>query len=307
MANFWNNRSIHDVIRDYLYSALDECEGMQPMNIDGIVDWTCKNIVIKNYAKDFVADYLDEAIKAIQYYKPDYPYRLSDYDKTSNMMIKRAARELLSHCPIAKDYDESYHVWKKNDIRQLKNELKGLSFSFTFQRAVDSTVEDLDTYTYRFLSNRINGLENITVDLSALQRSIELPAFSEKGARDILKGNFEESMELLDNFRNDGFKVDYSNVVEMAQYVIYQKSKDILSENPYLVDLVEYSGLKHVKLDEDLIADLVNSLESQKRNIKLSKFEEIPDSRNTKVVNFKPVCGKVVDFRKQKSRCEVLY
>lgn len=310
MNNFWNGKSIETVTRDYLCAALEECAGMQPMNIDGMVEYMCGNITIRNNAKTFVADYFNEAVEAVRACAPDDTFRISQYEKTANMMISNVAKELLSECPIVREYDDTYHIWKQNDIERLKVELYSAPTRSTpFQRAVDLKFESLESYSYRFLDYILKTMDGQSVNLQELANDLPLPRLSDQDARNFIKSNFDEAMRLLDAFRDSGYRVDYTNPAEMIQGILYQQEKEILADNPYLVDLVEYDGIKTIKLDEDSIEDLLDSLSKQRANVKLAKFDEMstaPKSRWETPKN-PGSTGKILDLRKSNNRCEILY
>lgn len=291
---------------EYLCAALDEdCVGMQPMNVEGLVESLCGNMTIKNNAKDFVADYFDKAMSAVRVLKPDDSFRYSQYERTANLIIRKTARDLLMSCETMKEHNNSYHCWKKEDIDDLKEDLEYLDVPTEFQRAVDVKFESLENYAYRFLDYVLKGMEGQTVDLSNLALELPLVKVSDEHARGFLKSNFSECMRLLDTFRDSGFKVNYESPVEMIQQILYQKQKEILSENPYLVDLVEYDGVKTITLGSGDIEDLLDSLQQQKDNVKLSKFDELPKA--PKNFSSSNTIGKILDLRKSVNRFEIIY
>ena len=293
------------IARDYLCSALDSLEGLQPMNVDGIVKYLCENITIKNNAKGFVSDYFDDALAAIRYYKPDNSFRMSQYDKTVNMMICKTAKELLNQCDTVQKYDESYHIWKRSDIEDLKEDLADLVLSKDFQRAADVKFESLESCAYRFLQHVLPGLQGQTVKLDDLAMELPLIKISDSDARKFIKGNFDEAMRLLDEFRDSGFKASYVSPEEMLQSVLFQQQKEILASNPMLEDLTVYDGIKTVKVDADFIEDLLESLEKQQGNVKLSKFGEMAQNF---AKNFTPRNdGKMIDLSRRPGRVEIIY
>lgn len=306
MTNFWNGKSIEYVVRDYLCASLDECkEGMQPINADGLVNRVCGNMTIKSNASVFVADYFEDAIKAIRDLKPDDTFRLSQYDLVVNLIMKKIAKDMLLSCETMEEYDETYHVWKKDDIERLKDDLEYLDLPTDFQRAVDINFESLESYSYRYLDYVLKDLEGKVVDLSNLASNLPMAKMSEENAIGFIRSNFNEAMRLLDDFRDSGYKVNYESPCEMIQCIMYQKQKEILAENPYLVDLVEYDGIKTTILYAKDIEELRDSLEKQQNNVKLSKFDELSTPQQT--INPHVGVGRILDFRKSNNRCEVLY
>lgn len=310
MTNFWNNKTLNDVVRAYLDAALDELEGSQPMNIDGLVKELCGNITIKNNAKTFVADYFDDAIDAVAEYHPERSFRYSQYERTANLMLLKAAREVLSGCETAQQFDDTYHIWKTEDIEALRVDLEVAEDTGPkFQRACDVNFESLESYAYRFLDYALPKMVGKTVKLDELALEMPLVNLSDSDARKFLKSNFNEAMELLDKFRDSGYKVDYTNPAEMMQNIMYQKQKEILAENPYIVDLIEYDGVKTLTIDEDFVDNLKDNLEKQKSDIKLSKFGEMP---TFKVLSGgqsvgRSQMGRIIDLRKGQNRVEILY
>lgn len=305
MNDFWNGKSLEMVTKDYLCSALDNLNGLQPMNADGIVKHLCENITIKNNARGFVADYFDDAVAAIRFYKPDSSYRLSQYEKTVNMMISKTAKDLLERCDTVKQYEGSYHIWKREDIENLKDDLEDLPLSKEFQRAADVKFESLESCAYRFLEYVLPGLKGQTVKLADLAMELPLIKVSDSDARKFIKGNFEESMRLLDDFRDSGYKANYALPQEMIQSILFQQQKEILAENPFLIDLTLYDGIETARVDQDFLDSMADSLDSQQHNMRLSKFEEMTQNF---VKNFVPKTdGKVVDLKKRPNRVEIIY
>ena len=149
-------------------------------------------------------------------------------------------------------------------------------------------------------------LEGKTIKLDNLLMEIPLVSVSEQDARSFMKANFEESMRLLDDFRNSGYKVDYTNPREMMQGIFFQQQKEILKSNPFLEDLMLYDGVSTIKVDKDFIGELKESLEKQKNNVRLSKFEEMIQNNN-KIIAFPRRNGQMVDLRPRPNRVEVLY
>lgn len=306
MNDFWNNKSLAEVTREFLLSSADNLIDLQPVSAEGITEQLCGNITIRNNAQGFVADYLDDAIDAVREYKPDSNYRLSQYSKTVNIMLNREAQELLAQCDTVQRYEGSYHIWNRADVEDLKEDLQELDLSHTFQRAADVRFESLENYTYRFLDYVLPDLEGRDIKLDNLLMELPLVSVSEQDARSFLKANFDEAMRLLDDFRNSGYKVDYSNAKGMVQAVFFQQQKEILKSNPYLEDLMVYDGISTVRADKDFIGELKESLEKQKNNVRLSKFEEMV-KYNEKVIAFPKRGGQVVDLRPRPNRVEVLY
>lgn len=323
MTNFWNNKTLNNVVRLYLDAALDEgvkrnsyIVGMQPMNVEGMADLLCKDITIKNNVKTFVADYFDDAIDTVTEMGVDYSFRYSQYERVASMMLFRAAKEVLSQCETMQRYDDTYHIWKVEDIEALRNDLEDTrDVGFKFQRSCDLNFESLDSYTYRFLDVALPTMVGKTVKLNEIADSIPLVSLSEQESKNFLKSNFTECMKLLDEFRDSGYKVDYTNPVEMIQHIMYQKQKEILANNPLLEDAIEYSGIDTVTLDEEFIDDLMDSLKEQSNNIKLCKFEEKHTETPTRTGQVTSgvgrgqmgQLGRVIDLRKSNNRVEIIY
>lgn len=309
MNDFWNGKTLPEVVKSYLNAALDECVDMQPMNIDGLVKELCGNMTIKNNAKGFVADYFDDAINTVIACAPDSSFRYSQYEHTAHLMLVETARKLLNECETAKEYDETYHIWRKGDIEALKEDLEDVVIPgpSEFQRACDVSFESLESYAYRFLDYALPKMAGKTIQIKDLALEMPLVSLSDADSRRFLKCNFEESMELLDKFRDSGYKVDYTNPTEMMQNIMYQKQKEILSENPYMIDLIDYTGVDRLTLDENFIDDLRTSLSQQNKNIKLSKFEELPSHFNRATGGVASNLGRTIDFRKSHNRVEIIY
>lgn len=305
MNDFWNGKSLAEVTREYLLASAENLIDLQPMNAEGIVKYLCGNMTIRNNAQGFVADYFDDAIAAIREFNPDGQYRLSQYDKTANMMISKAAKELLEQCDTVRRYEGSYHIWKRSDIEDLKEDLEDLSLSRAFQRAADVKFESLDSYSYRFLDYVLKEMVGKTVKLDELILELPLARLSDQDARSFIKGNFEESMRLLDEFRDSGYKINYTEPAEMIQSILFQQQKEILKDNPFLEDLITYDGVSVVKMDSDFIENLTDSLNTQRGNVRLSKFEEMTQSVKKNFVAQSG--GKVIDLSRRPGRIEIIY
>ena len=305
MNDFWNGKSLAEVTREYLLASAENLIDLQPMNAEGIVKYLCGNMTIRNNAQGFVADYFDDAIAAIREFNPDGQYRLSQYDKTANMMISKAAKELLEQCDTVKRHEGSYHIWKRSDIEDLKEDLEDLSLSRVFQRAADVKFESLDSYSYRFLDYVLKEMVGKTVKLDELILELPLARLSDQDARSFIKGNFEESMRLLDEFRDSGYKINYTEPAEMIQSILFQQQKEILKDNPFLEDLITYDGVSVVKMDSDFIENLTDSLNTQRGNVRLSKFEEMTQSVKKNFVAQSG--GKVIDLSRRPGRIEIIY
>ncbi|MEE0929980.1 MAG: hypothetical protein UIM53_03190 [Acutalibacteraceae bacterium] len=310
MSTFWKGKTLHKVVAEYLQAALDDIEDTQPMSIDGIVNDLCGDITIKNDAKTFVADYFDDAVNAVALSHPDSSFRYSQYERTANLMIKQAAREILSKCDTAKEYDDTYHIWRANNIEALKKDLYiVVSMSDKkFQRACDVEFESLESYTYRFLDYILPKMEGKRLNIKDLALELPLASLSDSDARKFMKSNFNEAMDLLDKFRDSGYKVDYSKPDEMIQNIVYQKEKEIFSNNPFLVDAIEYGGATTITIDKDFIEDLLDSLHKQKTNVKVCQFGTMKKdySRHTQK-NGLGSPGKVLDLRRSNNRIEILH
>lgn len=305
MNDFWNGKSLAEVTREYLLASAENLIDLQPMNAEGIVKYLCGNMTIRNNAQGFVADYFDDAIAAIREFNPDGQYRLSQYDKTANMMISKAAKELLEQCDTVKRHEGSYHIWKRADIEDLKEDLEDLSLSRVFQRAADVKFESLDSYSYRFLDYVLKEMVGKTVKLDELILELPLARLSDQDARSFIKGNFEESMRLLDEFRDSGYKINYTEPAEMIQSILFQQQKEILKDNPFLEDLITYDGVSVVKMDGEFIENLTDSLNTQRGNVRLSKFEEMTQSVKKNFVAQSG--GKVIDLSRRPGRIEIIY
>ena len=305
MNDFWNGKSLAEVTREYLLASAENLIDLQPMNAEGIVKYLCGNMTIRNNAQGFVADYFDDAIAAIREFNPDGQYRLSQYDKTANMMISKAAKELLEQCDTVKRHEGSYHIWKRADIEDLKEDLEDLSLSRVFQRAADVKFESLDSYSYRFLDYVLKEMVGKTVKLDELILELPLARLSDQDAISFIKGNFEESMRLLDEFRDSGYKINYTEPAEMIQSILFQQQKEILKDNPFLEDLITYDGVSVVKMDSDFIENLTDSLNTQRGNVRLSKFEEMTQSVKKNFVAQSG--GKVIDLSRRPGRIEIIY
>lgn len=317
MTNFWNGKTLHNVAREYLIAALDDMIGSQPMSVEGIVKELCGNITIKNNVKTFVADYFDDAIDTVAECHPENSFRYSQYERVANMMLMRAAEAVLSECEVVREYSGSYHIWKVGDVESLKEELEdSMDTEQNFKRACDVNFESLESYAYRFLAHVLPQMKGKTVELKDLAIELPLVSLSETDSRNFLKCNFNEAMELLDAFRDSGYKVNYANPTEMIQNIMYQKQKEILSENPYMIDVIEYSDVKSITLDEDFLDNLTDSLTKQKENIKLSKFEELSSQSKKQqmnnIIHFpnrnqQNQMGRIIDLRKANNRVEIIY
>ena len=304
MNDFWNGKSLQEVTKEYLCASADDLIDAQPINIDGIVQYLCENITIRNNAKGFVADYFNDAVLAMREFNGNNICKITEYDKVANMMLTMAAKEVLEQCDTAQRYEGSYHIWKKSDVEDLKDDLNDMVFEHNFKRAADTQFESLDGYSYRFLEHVLKGLDGQTVNLKNLIWELPLVKLSEKDAMGFIKGNFDEAMRLLDDFKNSGYKVDYTNPESMAQCILFQQQKEILKDNPYLEDLIVYDGMTEMKVDQDFIEELTDSLHEQKNNVKLSKFEEMAHNIKERIVPSKD--GKVIDLSRKPARIEVL-
>lgn len=286
MTNFWHNKSVYEITRDYLVANLDEYVGTQFINMDKIVDMTCKYVSVKENSDNFVGDYFVEAVEAINHFKPEGNFRITDYDHTANLMIKKAARELLPYCNTAQKYEDKYHIYTKEDIDSLKAELNSLSFNYKFQRSVDMPGESLEGFAYRYLFHVLPGLENCKVEIDQIPTILPLcPTFTVEEANAYIKRNFEEAMELLDDFVDSGYKVDFGNSPNMIQAIIHQKAKEILQENPMLVKLQDVDPffdddiVDKVTMDKKFLDDLTASLHKQQGDVLSSKVYSAPKDR----------------------------
>lgn len=305
MSNFWNGKSIEMVAREYLISSVDELEGLQPMNACGVAENVFGNNTIKHNADDFVADYLSDAIQAIKTVGPDTSLRLSQYEEVANVTLKQAIIQVLSQCDTIKKYEDSYHIWNKADIVDLKEDLEYLELSTKFERAADVRYESLESYAYRFLDHVLKEMDGVSVELSTLASDIPMVKMSEDYALLFIKSNFSESMSLLEKFENSGYKVNFASPSEMMQAILFQKEKEIFADNPFLQDQIEFGESDKIILDLNTIDELRESLKDQSENVRLSQFDELTKKPRALMVN-PSSRGVILDMTSSIGRCEIL-
>lgn len=297
MTNFWHNKSTYEIARDYLVDSLDSCVNCQIKDMDDLIRLTCQNITVKSNAKQFVGDYFPDALAAINHFKPDGYYRITDYDYTANMILRKAAREILPYCETAKKFDGEYHRYSKEDIETLKAELNGLKFNYNFQRSVDMKGETIEGFAYRYLYHVLPKTENLKVEIKQIPTVLPMcPDFTQEEAVAYIKRNFDDAMAMIDKFANSGYMVDYGDAPKMIQAIVFQKAKEILTENEMLNKLTDVDPffddpVTEVIMDKDFIDNLVDSLHKQEEGKVVHKYYEQPKDRtptknkNAKVYN----------------------
>lgn len=82
------------------------------------------------------------------------------------------------------------------------------------------------------------------------------------------------------------------------------KIKEILSNNPYIVDLIEYENITTMVCTADDVAELKRSLQKQQENICVSKFKAMEEPR--KEWQVKPEFGKFVDLKRSDNIIHVI-
>ena len=305
MNNFWNGKSIETVAKEYLSSALDELEGLQPMDAAGIAHNVFGNHTIKHNADVFVADYLFDAIQALKNVDLESTIRLSQYEEVANITLNQAIVKVLNQCDTVKKFEGTYHIWNKNDISNLQDDLEDLEFSTKFERAADVKYESLESYAFRFLDHVLKEMVGVSVELSTLASDIPMVKMGEAYALLFIKGNFSESMELLDKFIKSGYKVNFTSPSEMMQAILFQKEKEIFDANPFIQDQVQFGGTDKIVLDADTIDALRDSLSEQKGNVRLSQFDEMNIKPRTTTV--RPGSeGIMLNMTASINRCEIL-
>lgn len=312
MTNFWHEKSIYDIVRDYLNETLDKIVDLPVESMDEIVEATCRNVTINKNTEDFVADYFHEAIQAINHFGVNETVKLTDYEQVANLMIRKAAKELFNYCDSVSENEGKYKVYSQADVDKIRDELNELSFTYKFERAINMSGETIEGFTYRYLFHVLPKIENMNIPPHQIAQSLPSPVpFTRGEATAYMKRNFEEAMRLLENFTADGYKVNYGDPSQMIQGIIFEKTREIIAQNPYIKQLMEADPFwddreksDTIKLDKDVLNKLTDSLHKQQNSI---KFNDIDHSKPKKVVAKTDPNSHIVKREKTKPRYEFYY